>query len=155
MLNVENSSWIKTFFFSFSCIQLLRFEILIRFGNWVADPDIKDCRSLVLPEPACMDIQSRILYFVRPSKLLNRFPRNNWLDEHRGKTQCAWAQNLISGQLFIDILQIFSENWRWVPTRDACLDMCSDTRSDIHLISSLIKVKIHGTQMKNSDSKQP
>ena len=69
-------------FFSFSCIWLLRFEILIRFGIWVADPDIKDCRSLVLPEPTCMDIQSRILCFVRPSKLLNRFPRNHWLGFH-------------------------------------------------------------------------
>ena len=28
-------------FFSSSCIWLLRFEILIRFGIWVADPDIK------------------------------------------------------------------------------------------------------------------
>ena len=28
-------------FFPFSCIRLLRFEILIRFGIWVADPDIK------------------------------------------------------------------------------------------------------------------
>ena len=62
----------KDVFFSFSCIQLLRSEILIRFGNWVADPDTKDCRSLVLPEPACMDIQSRILYFVRPSKGLGK-----------------------------------------------------------------------------------
>ena len=66
-------------FFPFSCIRLLRFEILIRFGIWLADPDIKDCRLLVLPEPTCKDIQSRILCFVRPSKLLNRFPRNDWL----------------------------------------------------------------------------
>ena len=29
-----------------------------------------------------MDIQSRILYFGRPSKLLNRFPRNDWLGFH-------------------------------------------------------------------------
>ena len=42
-------------------IDLLRFEVLVRFGMWVTDPDIKECLSLVLPESTCMDIQSRIL----------------------------------------------------------------------------------------------
>ena len=64
MFNVENSSWmsVQTFFpVLMPTIDLLRFEVLVRFGMWETDPDIKECLSLVLPESTCTDIQSHIL----------------------------------------------------------------------------------------------
>ena len=48
-------------------IDLLRLQVLIRFSIGVANPYIKECRSSLLPEPTCMDIQSRILCFVGSS----------------------------------------------------------------------------------------
>ena len=57
MLNVENIFLnTEVFLVLMHTIDLLWLEVFTRFGFWVTVPNIKDYRSLVLPEPTCMDV---------------------------------------------------------------------------------------------------
>ena len=66
-------------FFSLSCIREIccgvQVKVLIRFSVWVTDldPNIKECRSLELIEPTCVDIQSGVVVHRSSSVLSLRF----------------------------------------------------------------------------------
>ena len=82
MLNVQHSPCVQPLLVVFmGAIDLLWLQVLVRLGIRVANPHIKECRALGIPEATRPNVQSCVLCSIGPStELFFSDVLENWLD---------------------------------------------------------------------------